>query len=54
MGHRLFVMGAVGGESVARGVERFADARHVPVTENREHALEQALLEAVDFDSLGA
>ena len=54
MGHRLFVVGAVGGESVARGVERFAHARHVAVAENREHALEQALFQAVDFDSLSA
>ena len=52
--HRLLVMGAIGRQRVARGVERLAHARHIAMAEDREHALEQALLAPVDFDSLGA
>ena len=54
MRHRLLVVGAIGGQDFARGVERFAHARHVAVAEDREHALEQPLLAAVDFDLLSA
>jgi hypothetical protein len=54
MGHRLLVMGAVGRERVARGVERFAEGGDIAMAENREDALEQPLLPPVDFDALGA
>ena len=54
MRHGLLVVGAIGRQRVARGVERFADSRDIAVAEDREHALEQALLTAVGFDLLGA
>ena len=44
MRHRLLVVGAIGRQRVARGVERLAHARDIAMAEDREHAVEQALL----------
>ncbi len=52
--HRLLVMGAIGRQLLSRAVERLAQARHVAVAENREHALEQPLLAPVHDDALPA
>ena len=53
MRHRLLVVRPVGRQRIAAGVERLAEASHVAVAEDGEHALEQPLLSAVDLDFLG-
>ena len=54
MRHRLLVVGAIGREGVARGEQRLSHAGHIAMAEDGEYALEQALLQPVDFDLLGA
>ena len=54
MRHRLLVVGAIGRQRLARGVERFAEPGDIAVAEDGEHALEEPLLAAVDLHLLRA
>jgi len=50
--HRLLVVRAIGRQVFARGIERFAETRHIAMAEDGEHASEQTLDAPVDLDAL--